>query len=131
MKMILKFLLVIVMPLSMAAPAAAAAPWIDYSAESFARAQAAGQTILVDIYADWCPTCKAQRPTLDALRSDERLQGVSFVQLDFDKHKDFLRTHRVPRQSTILVFKGKKETGRSIAETDPERLRNFVLGAVK
>ena len=50
--------------------------------------------------------------------------------VDFDKQKAFLRAHRIPRQSTVLVFKGRKEIARSIAQTDRNRLRAVVLGAL-
>lgn len=117
---------------ALASTHATAAPnWVDYSAERFARAQEAGKTILVDVHADWCPTCKAQGPILESLRNDERLETLTFMRVDFDEEKEFLRAHRIPRQSTILVFKGKQESGRSIAETDPARLRNFVLQAAR
>lgn len=107
-----------------------AATWIDYDAATFTKAQQAGRTILVDINASWCPTCKAQAPTLDAMRSDPRMDEVVFIKLDFDTEKGFLRQHRVPRQSTILVFQGKQETARTIAETNPERLRSAILAGV-
>ncbi len=112
-------------------PALAATGWIDYSPEQFADAQAAGKTILVDVYADWCPTCKKQHPILEELKSDERMQDTLFVRVDFDVHKEFLKNHRIPRQSTILIFEGQKEIDRSIAETDRDRLRSFVFNAVK
>lgn len=104
--------------------------WTDYTAASFARAQKAGETILVDVYAPWCPTCRAQTPILEELRTDKRLKDVTFVKVDFDHDKDFLRAHRIPRQSTILVFKGGKEVARSVADTDRARLRKLVLGAI-
>ena len=111
-------------------PAAAAPGWTSYSETSFARAQNAGKTIVVDVHAKWCPTCKAQQPILNELRADKRLKDVVFIKVDFDDDKAFLRANRVPRQSTILVFKGKKETARSIAETNRKRLRSVVLGAI-
>lgn len=112
-------------------PATAAAPgWTNYEPRQFAAAQQAGKTILVDVHADWCPTCRAQKPTLNKLRADPRLRNVLFVTVDFDRQKDFLRNHRIPRQSTILVFKGTKETARSIAETNPGRLSAAVLAGV-
>jgi len=110
--------------------ASAATGWVDYSAERFADAQEDGKTILVDVSAVWCPTCKAQRPILDELNADERLQDVLFVHVDFDTDKDFLRTHRIPRQSTIVIFDGKTEINRSVAETNRERLRGFVFDAI-
>lgn len=112
-------------------PVLAATGWIDYSSEQFAEAQASGKTILVDVYADWCPTCKKQHPILEELKSDERMQDTLFVRVDFDVHKEFLENHKIPRQSTILIFEGQKEIGRSIAETDRDRLRNFVFDAVR
>ncbi|NMW31937.1 thioredoxin family protein [Altererythrobacter sp. RZ02] len=111
-------------------PVAAAPAWTSYSDESFARAQNAGKTIIVDVHADWCPTCRAQQPILNELRADKRLKDVVFIKVDFDSDKGFLRANRIPRQSTIVVFKGKKETARSIAETNRKRLRSVVLGAI-
>ena len=131
MPTILKTLLIALSSLLLTAPASAASNWVNYSAERFAKEQAAGKTIVVDVHADWCPTCRAQAPILEDLRNDERLQHVTFVRVDFDEEKEFLRAHRVPRQSTILVFKGKAETGRSVAETNPARLRSFVMDAMK
>ena len=111
-------------------PAAAAPGWTKYSASSFTAAQNAGKTIVVDVHAKWCPTCRVQQPILNELRADKRLKGAVFVKVDFDTDKAFLRTHRVPRQSTILVFKGKKETARSIAQTNRNALRKVVLNAI-
>lgn len=106
------------------------AQWIDYDAATFARAQEESRTIMVDVNATWCPTCKAQAPTLDAMRDDPQMGEVVFMKLDFDTEKAFLEEHRIPRQSTILVFQGDQETARTIAETDPERLREAILAGV-
>ncbi|PKQ01050.1 MAG: thiol reductase thioredoxin [Alphaproteobacteria bacterium HGW-Alphaproteobacteria-13] len=127
-RLIQKILLILAMLASV--PAFASPNWSNYSAESFARAQAQGKTIVVDIHATWCPTCRAQAPILDALRSEPRLRNAVFVKVDFDKEKAFLREHRIPRQSTVLVFRGRQETARSVAETRPEQLRAAVLGGV-
>lgn len=114
----------------MGSTALAAAKSIDYSPDAFAEAQAAGKFIIVDVYADWCPTCRAQRPILAELKTETELENAVFVTVDYDRDKDFLRTHRIPRQSTILVFHGERELTRSIAETNRERLRGVVLSAV-
>ena len=85
-----------------------------------------GKTIVVDIYADWCPTCRAQAPILEELRAERQSDDVLFVKVNFDDEKAFLREHRVPRQSTVLVFNGTTEVARSIAETNRTRLRSVV-----
>lgn len=126
-----KTLMLVLASLFAAIPAVAAAPtWKPYDAAQFARAQEAGKTIVVDVHATWCPTCKAQAPILDALRSEPRLKNAVFVKVDFDKEKAFLREHRIPRQSTVLVFRGRRETARSVAETRPTELRAAVLAGL-
>ena len=104
--------------------------WSTYDAGEFMMAQAKGETIVVDVYADWCPTCRAQAPILDELRAENQGNGVKFVKVNFDKEKAFLREHRIPRQSTVLVFQGETEVARSIAQTNRAALRQVVLGAL-
>jgi hypothetical protein len=45
-------------------PAAFAAETIAYTPAAFDAAQKAGRSMLVEIHATWCPTCKAQAPIL-------------------------------------------------------------------
>jgi thiol-disulfide isomerase/thioredoxin len=104
--------------------------WQAYDAKAFAAAQAAGKTIVVDVHADWCPTCRTQAPILEELRKERANDKVVFIRVDFDTDKAFLKAHRVPRQSTVLVFRGSRELARSIAETDRTRLRAVILGAL-
>lgn len=104
--------------------------WTTYDAADFMMAQKKGKTIVVDVYADWCPTCRAQAPILDELRVEKQSSDVLFVKVNYDEHKDFLRQNRIPRQSTVLVFKGMEETARSIAQTDRATLRGVVLDAL-
>ena len=107
-----------------------ASNWISYDEAEFMMAQKKGKTIVVDVYADWCPTCRAQAPILEELRSEKQTPDVLFVKVNFDDEKGFLRANRIPRQSTVLVFKGMDEVARSIAETNRSRLRGAVLDAL-
>lgn len=104
--------------------------WTTYDAADFMMAQKKGKTIVVDVYADWCPTCRAQAPILDELRVEKQSSDVLFVKVNYDEQKAFLRQHRIPRQSTVLVFQGMEEKARSIAQTDRTALRSAVLGAL-
>ncbi|MCK0127808.1 thioredoxin family protein [Erythrobacter sp. F6033] len=109
---------------------ASANGWQTYDAGEFMMAQKKGKTIVVDVYADWCPTCRAQAPIMEELRKEKQNGNTLFVKVNFDDEKAFLRAHRIPRQSTILVFNGETEVVRSIAETNRTRLRAKVLGAL-
>lgn len=107
--------------LSAALTAQAAQP---FSANAFAEAQAAGKTILIDVWASWCPTCRRQGPILESVER-ERPDLVSY-RIDFDNAKDLLKRFRVQSQSTLIVFKGSKEIGRSTGDTNADSIRAMV-----
>jgi thioredoxin 1 len=92
--------------------------------QSFKQAQAAGKTILVDVTAPWCPTCRQQRPIVEQIEK-ETLNLVVF-EVDFDTAKETLKHFHVQYQSTLIVFKGTKEVGRSTGDTDPRRIRALI-----
>jgi thioredoxin 1 len=85
---------------------------------AFEAAQAAGKPILIDVSAPWCPICKAQAPILSRLSRDARFKELVSFNIDFDSQKDLLRKFNVQKQSTLIVFKGKQETGRSTGDTN-------------
>jgi thioredoxin-like negative regulator of GroEL len=95
-----------------------------YNAAAFEKAQAAGKTILVDVFASWCPVCRKQQPTIQSLESEK--PGLVVYKVDFDKAKDVLRKFGVQSQSTLIVFKGGKEVGRSTGVSDPAQIRALV-----
>ena len=99
----------------------AAQPFDD---QSFKQAQAAGKTILVDVAAPWCPTCRRQRPIVEQI--EKETPNLLVYEVDFDTAKDALRHFRVRYQSTLIVFKGTEEVGRSTGETDPTRIRALI-----
>ncbi len=88
-----------------------------YDAKAFTDAQAAGKTILVQVHADWCPQCAAQRPIVGSLASTDRFKDMIIFNIDFDTQKPLLRTFNVQRQATMIMYKGAKETGRSVGAT--------------
>lgn len=91
-----------------------------YSQARFDALQAAGEVVLIDVYASWCPTCKKQREALEAYRSANPEKKFTILVVDFDKNKDLVRHFRAPRQSTLLIYKGKEQFWFSVAETRPD-----------
>ena len=88
-----------------------------FSQVAFEAAERAGGPILVDVAASWCPTCRAQAPILDQLVSEPKFKNLQVFVLDFDSQKDALRMFGVQQQSTLIVFKGDSEVGRSVGDT--------------
>jgi thioredoxin 1 len=89
-----------------------------FDQKAFEAAQAAGKPILIEVTAPWCSVCKAQAPTLSRLRSDPRFAKLVSFDIDFDSQKDLLKKFNVQKQSTLIVFKGKQEAGRSTGDTN-------------
>lgn len=90
---------------------------VPFSAEAFKAAQASGSPILVEIHADWCPTCKAQDPILDRLTAAPKFKGLKIFRVDFDAMKPVVAEFGARVQSTLIVFKGTAEQGRSVGDT--------------
>jgi thioredoxin 1 len=95
-----------------------------FDAKEFQQAQAAGKTILVDVTASWCPTCRQQRPILQEVEKER--PSLVVYEVDFDTAKDTLKRFHVQYQSTLIVFKGAREMGRSTGETDPTQIQALV-----
>ena len=88
-----------------------------FTQANFDALQAAGKPVIVHVHADWCPTCKSQDAILNPLMKSPEFKGVTFLQVNFDDQKDVLKKFNVANQSTIIVFKGGKEVGRSVGDT--------------
>jgi thiol-disulfide isomerase/thioredoxin len=101
-----------------------------FDAAAFAAAQNAGRPILVDVTAPWCPTCKAQASILSKLASDPKFKNLAIFEVDFDSKKDVLRSFNVRQQSTLIVFRGKQETGRSTGDTNPASIEVLLNKAI-
>ena len=97
---------------------------------SFAAAQAKGERILVDISATWCPTCKAQKPIISSLADSPVNSDLVIFDVDFDSQKPVVRAFGAQMQSTLIAFKGKAETARSVGDTDPASLAQLIASNI-
>lgn len=102
---------------SVAFSLAAAAATAPFDQAAFDKAVAAGQPVIVQFHADWCPTCKTQTPLVAQAMSDPKMKSVTLFVADFDKEKALKQALKVSTQSTFVVFKGGKEVSRSSGET--------------
>jgi thiol-disulfide isomerase/thioredoxin len=101
-----------------------------FDAKAFEAAQASGKPILVEVTAPWCPTCKAQAPILQKLTADPKFKDLKVFNVDFDSRKDVLRQLNVQMQSTLIVYKGKAEQGRSTGDTKEPSIAALLNKAI-
>ncbi len=101
-----------------------------FDAARFDALNKQGKPILVAIHADWCPTCRAQAPIVSGLLKTPELKEITAFRVDFDDQKDAVRRFRASTQSTLIVFKGGKEVGRSIGDTRQEGIAALLRKAI-
>lgn len=101
-----------------------------FAMADFQAAQKAGQSIIVEIAADWCPTCKVQAPIIQNLTSVAPMDKVRVFTVDFDAQKDVVRSLKATSQSTLIGFKGAKETARSVGDTRAESIKALVASTL-
>lgn len=101
----------------------ATAAEIPYEAARFDAALAAGKPVVVDFTAGWCPTCKAQKPIVQGLLREPKLEPVTLFVADYDTETALKKRLGVTMQSTFVVFKGGKEVGRSTGQTQKAAIR--------
>jgi thiol-disulfide isomerase/thioredoxin len=102
--------------------AAWAAAQTPFSNDAFQKAQAAGKPILIDVYASWCPICRAQQPILGELMAEPKFKNLTVFRIDWDTQKDAVRRFGVTYQSTLIAFKGSNETGRIVGDSRRESI---------
>ena len=110
-------------------PAAAASE--PFSQARFAELQAQNALILVDIHADWCPTCKKQTQALDEYEATRPDLALHRLDVDFDKQKEWVTYFKAPRQSTLVLYRGSTQKWFSVAETRPAALAEAIDAAAR
>jgi thioredoxin 1 len=121
-RLILSFLIALGLGL---ATLAAMAGEVAFDKAKFDAAMARGLPVIVDFSATWCPTCKQQKPIVQGLLKEKKLQPVTLFLADFDFEEGLKQQLGVTMQSTFVVFKGGKEVGRSTGQTQKQAISDL------
>lgn len=93
-----------------------------FNAAEFKKAQTEGKTVLVDFHATWCPTCKAQKPVIEAVLKEQKFSEVVTFVADYDTEVELKKQMKISAQATLVVFKGDKETARATGVTAKDKI---------
>lgn len=95
---------------------------------------AAGKTVFIDFYTDWCTTCRAQGAKIRGLLAANPAYeaNITFVKVDWDKHasSQLARRLNIPRRSTLVALKGDQEIGRIVARTSERDIKALLDAAL-
>lgn len=100
-----------------------------YSPSILESAEKSGEPYLLDFYASWCSTCRVQDAVLGELQAeDAKYLGIKIIRVDWDDpvSKSVIKANKIPRRSTLVVFEGKRELGRVVAQTDKAKIRELL-----
>ena len=62
--------------------------------QTFDLTKLRGHVVLVNLWATWCPPCRAEMPTLDAYALSHQGEGLMLVGLSADRHRDLGEARR-------------------------------------
>lgn len=98
---------------------------VKFTEAGFKQLQQENASILIDVHASWCPTCRKQGKVIKKFLKKNPNSDLTVLKLDYDKQKKWVKYFKAFRQSTLVMYKGKTEIARSIAQTDEKKLYNL------
>ncbi len=108
---------------------AAAGETEAFSKDRFETLQQKGALVLVDVAADWCPTCARQASIIREYKAQRPAVELEVLRVDFDDQKKWVKHFKAPRQSTLILFRGNEQVWFAVAETDPAVIAAAIDGA--
>ena len=84
----------------------------------------AGQTVLVDFYAEWCGPCKMMGPVVEELSGEET--GVKVCKINIDEEMAVAQKYGVMSIPTFIAFKNGEVAGKQVGAVPKSRLQELV-----
>lgn len=100
--------------------------WEEFDAAAFARYQASGDPLLVEIYASWCPTCKAQHEAFEQIEESGRRPAIRAIRVDFDRDADFRKSLGINYTGALLIFQGEQRITEGDGLVTPDSILQFL-----
>lgn len=86
----------------------------------------ASETVLVDMFAEWCEPCQVMSPLIDEL-AEENLPNVKVCKLDIDESQDIAINYGVMSIPTFLIFRNGEVVESFLGITDIDKIKEALL----
>ena len=105
-----------------------------FNKELFDKAQSQGKIVIVSSWIKYCTSCASQMKVLNTAKKNGKLSDIKFENIEyfaFDvTDKNISNFFNVQYQTTLLIFKGKKEVYRSIGETSEKLIYEALKASI-
>jgi thioredoxin 1 len=101
-----------------------------FNAKELSVQQQQGKPVVVHFHADWCSTCVAQSKSLESMKSDPQLRGLTVLVADYDKEKELRKSMKVRSQSVMVVYKGSQEVARIAGQSQAHEMKAAFIKAL-
>lgn len=95
---------------------------VKFTEAEFTQLKQSNASVLIDVHATWCPTCKKQGRVITEFFKQNPDSDLTVLKVDYDTQKKWVKYFKAPRQSTLIKYQGEKEVGRVIAQTSQDKL---------
>ena len=100
----------------------------------FDKAQSEGKVVIVSSWIKYCSSCASQMKVLNKAKSEGKLLDIKFDNIEYFSfdvtNKEIANLFNVKFQTTLLIFKNKKEVYRSLGETTEDLIYQALKKAV-
>ena len=100
----------------------------------FDKAQSKGKVVIVSSWIKYCSSCASQMKVLNKAKNEGKLLDIKFKNIEYFSfdvtNKEIANLFNVKFQTTLLIFKNKKEVYRSLGETTEDLIYQALKKAV-
>ena len=105
-----------------------------FNQKLFDKAQSEGKVIIISSWIEYCSSCLGQMKILQKAKNDGKLNDIEFDNIEyfyFDvTNKNIADFFNVQYQTTLIIFKDKKEVYRSLGETTKDLLYEAIKSSI-
>lgn len=103
----------------------------NFDNKAFGAIQAQNTSVVVFVHAAWCPICRAQEQAIGKLLASPRFKNVTVLKIDFDSQKPLWSRFGAIQQSTLIGFRGRRETARLSHDADPIKVASVLASTLR